>query len=514
MLAASYIFYATWDIRFLFLIILSTAVNYCCGIMMTKGHLTGRQRSSITAWVVLSCLFFILIRWNFSAIADAGRLDHVNWSGLISVSDGWGIFALVISLTALSNIAYPKLLNLDEQRRYTLLLWIGVAANLLILGIFKYFNFFLENTEWLLASMGMDPARYYLHLILPVGISFYTFKGIGYVVDVYRKSINAEQNYNDFALFISFFPALLAGPIDRAGSLLLQISCPRRITMEKTFRGIHLILYGLFKKVVIADGVVRTVNSVFGSPGQSSWMDVVIATFLFTIQIYCDFSGYTDIARGTAKLFGIDLMVNFRLPYFANSPKEFWSRWHISLSTWLRDYLYIPLGGNKNGRYQTYKNLMITMVLGGLWHGAAWNFVLWGAYHGVVMCAYRSFEFIKAAAQKSLVHQTTMVCVCFVLISYGWLLFRAPSIEKIFSLTSTLIFDFGNFTLSALKPRASALFGLPVLLAIEFVENAKGNQCFYKSIPIPAWTAIYAAMIFCLVIGMGTESTKFIYFNF
>ena len=272
----------------------------------------------------------------------------------------------------------------------------------------------------------MDPMRFHLNIVLPIGISFYTFKGIGYVIDVYRGNVELEHDYKNFALFIAFFPALLAGPIDRAKDLLQQITVKRKITQEQTLRGLHLIFYGLFKKVVIADGVVGTVNSVFGSTGQMSWIDVVVATVLFTLQIYCDFSGYTDIARGTAKLLGFNLMVNFRLPYFSQNPREFWSKWHISLSTWLRDYLYIPLGGNKHGKSNTYRNLMLTMVLGGLWHGAAWNFVLWGLYHGVVLCVHKAIKATKSTVgtQKNLITNIIKVTLFFSITCYGWLIFR------------------------------------------------------------------------------------------
>ena len=260
----------------------------------------------------------------------------------------------------------------------------------------------------------------------------------------------------------------------------------------------------------------RTVSSVFDSTGQASWIDVVVATLLFTIQIYCDFSGYTDMARGTAKLFGIDLMVNFNLPYFSKNPREFWSRWHISLSTWLRDYLYIPLGGNRQGTLKTNRNLIITMLLGGLWHGAAWNFVLWGLYHGVVLGIHRAIGSIRTAARehKTALYDVAKIAFFFIVICYGWLLFRAPSLDKIASLTSTLIFDFGNMDYGAAWPRLAAIIGLPILFIIELVEKIGNEKPFYTKMPVPAWTALYAAMIFNIAIGMTTESTQFIYMVF
>jgi alginate O-acetyltransferase complex protein AlgI len=516
LLVASYVFYATWDIRFVFLIVLSTILNYGCGIMIRDGKMSVRERAIASCWIVLSCFFFVVAHWNYLAIPRGTFGGFLDWGRITSWNRGWILFLTVCTLTLISNLLYSRLASITEERRRNLFLVIAVSTNLSILGLFRYFNFFVENVEWLLQGLNLDPTRFRLNIILPIGISFYTFKAIGYVVDVYRGEIEPEHRYTDLALFIGFFPALLAGPIDRPRGLLTQISVARKLTIEKTLRGLHLIFYGLFKKVVIADGVVRTVSSVYGSTGRVSWIDVVVATILFTIQIYCDFSGYTDMARGTAKLFGIDLMMNFKLPYFSKTPREFWSRWHISLSTWLRDYLYIPLGGNRLGTMKTYRNLMLTMVLGGLWHGAAWNFVLWGFYHGLVLTFHRAILSAKETVRVSerLWISFSKGVLFFFAVSYGWLLFRAPSFDKIVSLTSTLIFDFGNMNLGAVKPRAAALFGLPVFLCIEIIENATNGKSFYERLPIPAWTAIYASMIFGLVIGMSTESARFIYFNF
>lgn len=516
LLIASYVFYTWWDVRFLFLIVISTVVNYCCGIMIHNGEIGKRERTTASAWLVSSCFFFVAVQRIYLAISQGSIWTYFDWGMLTSWNNGWKIFLVVCAITLLANLVYSKVASVSEKSKRNLFLVIGVSTNILILSFFKYYNFFVDNIEWLLKGLNLDPTRFHLNIVLPIGISFYIFKGIGYLVDVYRGEVEPEHRYANFALFIAFFPALLAGPIDRAGNLLKQISAERKVTIEKTFRGLHLIFYGLFKKVVIADGVVRTVNSVFGSTGQLSWIDVVVATVLFTLQIYCDFSGYTDIARGTAKLFGIDLMINFKLPYFSSNPREFWSRWHISLSTWLRDYLYIPLGGNRHGTVKTYRNLILTMVLGGLWHGAAWNFVLWGLYHGVVLCVGRAIGTAKSAVERktSYLQRTIKTAFFFTLTCYGWLIFRSPSLEKVVNLSSTLIVEFGNFDFGAMPPRFAALFGLPVFLCIEIIENATDGKSFYKSLPIPIWTAIYASMIFGFVIGMSTESAQFIYFNF
>lgn len=516
LLAASYIFYAWWDVRFLFLIILSTVLNYCCGIYFRDGAIQFRQRMVFSAWLILAFVLTVLMQWKqlpgFREITNA----DFHWLALIGSPESWKMLLALTSSILLFNLLYPMVNSLTEKRKRGLFLFFGVAANLLILGFFKYFNFFIDNVVFIISGLNMDPSRFHLNIILPIGVSFFTFKGISYVVDTHRDHVKIKHTFFDFALYMSFFPSLLAGPIDRAHSFLHQICEKRNVNWEQTIRGIHLFIYGLFKKVVIADGVVRTVTSVFDSTGQASWIDVVVATVLYTIQIYCDFSGYTDMARGTAKLFGIDLMVNFRLPYFSKSPREFWNRWHISLSTWLRDYLYIPLGGNRSSKTKAYCNLIITMVLGGLWHGAAWSFVLWGLYHGIALCIHRAINTIRATAaqHKSIILDIAKMLLCFVVISYGWLLFRAPSLDKIVSLTSTLIFDFGNLHYGIAWPRLAAVMGLPILFIIEIIEKAEKEQPFYQKIPVPAWTALYAAIIFCIAIGMTTESTQFIYMVF
>ena len=426
------------------------------------------------------------------------------------------IFVIVCVIVILTNFLCSNIFLTHKNKRKLFFVTFGVAANLFILGFFKYYNFFIDNIEFLLKGLDFNPTRFHLNIILPIGISFFTFKGISYVVDVYRDIIDPEKRYVNFSLYIGFFPALLAGPLDRAKDLLPQFAVARKFNSENIFAGLHLFLYGLFKKVVIADGVVRTVHSVFGSSGQVSWIDVVVASFFFTIQIYCDFSGYTDMARGTAKFFGINLTLNFDLPYFSKNPQEFWKHWHISLSNWLRDYLYISLGGNRNGKGKTYRNLMITMALGGLWHGAAWNFILWGIYHGILLCIHRAVTSVKDLARtRWLFIINTIKIICFFVVTcYGWLLFRSESLKQIIDLTSVLIFDFGNISFGALRPRAAVVVGLPILLFIELVEYNSSGRKFYEKLPIPAWTAVYALMIFGLFLGMSNESAQFIYFNF
>jgi D-alanyl-lipoteichoic acid acyltransferase DltB (MBOAT superfamily) len=289
---------------------------------------------------------------------------------------------------------------------------------------------------------------------------------------------------------------------------------------------LYLIVLGFFKKVAIADGVSPVVDQIFATSGQVSWIDVVIGTVLFAVQIYCDFSGYTDIARGISKLFGINLVVNFNQPYFATNPQDFWRRWHISLSSWLRDYLYVPLGGNRGSLAFVCRNLMITMILGGLWHGAAWNFVLWGFYQGLTLCIYRIWieqtnrrspvqrsPQPQAEERRPLRHLIAMAGF-FVVICYGWLLFRAHSLAQIVKFSSLLVTDFGNLSYGAGMPRLSALLGISLLLAMEVTQYWKADTHFYQRFPVAFRGFLIAAMIVVTLTGLSNEPAQFIYFQF
>ncbi|MEO0660529.1 MAG: MBOAT family O-acyltransferase, partial [Planctomycetota bacterium] len=278
----------------------------------------------------------------------------------------------------------------DDERRRKRLVTASVLVNLGILGFFKYFDFFITETATLLEAMGLSPSVTTLRILLPVGISFYTFQTLSYTLDVYRRRMEPTRDLLGFALFVSFFPQLVAGPIERASRLLPQIESPRSVTASKVQAGLWLLVWGYFKKTVIADQAQVIAGPLFAADASTlSGLEPFTAVLAFTIHIYCDFSGYSDIARGLAKLMGFEFMLNFRLPYFATGPSDFWNRWHVSLSTWLRDYLYIPLGGNRGGHLSTYRNQFLVMALGGLWHGAAWPYVLWGSYHGVLLVIER-----------------------------------------------------------------------------------------------------------------------------
>jgi D-alanyl-lipoteichoic acid acyltransferase DltB (MBOAT superfamily) len=303
---------------------------------------------------------------------------------------------------------------------------LSVTTSLSILGFFKYANFFLDSLVELLATLGVQANRPALDVVLPVGISFYTFQAMSYAVDVYRGELRACRNYLDYLLYISFFPQLVAGPIERATRLLPQVVLPRpRLNLGAVLEGTKLIVVGFAQKVAIADVLATHVDRAFADPRTQGGTTLLFGLYAFALQIYCDFAGYSNIARGTAELLGFRLMRNFDQPYLATNITDFWRRWHISLSTWLRDYLYIPLGGNRRGARRTYVNLFVTMLLGGLWHGANWTFVVWGGLHGTYLALHKAL--FDPTRKRGVVWRLGGALVTFHLVCLAWVFFRAES---------------------------------------------------------------------------------------
>lgn len=400
----------------------------------------------------------------------------------------------------------------DRQRRW--LMWGSVGLNVIILCFFKYCNFFIDSFESLATRVGFGVDLPTLKLFLPIGISFYSFKTISYIVDVYRRKIEPESSVWNYALYLSFFPSLLAGPIDRASQLLPQIRQSRVFDADRLMRGLYLILFGFVKKVAIGDGIAPSTQAIFQGNAAASWADVVCAILLYSIQIYCDFSGYSDIARGIAKLFGFDLILNFKLPYVSLTPSEFWQRWHISLSTWLRDYLYISMGGNRKGDVNTYRNLMVTMTLGGLWHGATWNFVLWGVYQGAVLCLYK---LVAPNADKDLrvgLRPWLAWPIFMAFTGYGWLLFGVTELGRIQELTLTLLTGWGNLALAMPKPPIAALLGIGLLIVYEIAELLAKRPQFYQQLRRPVRGLLYGLLLFLLLMGVDNAPAQFIYTQF
>ena len=307
----------------------------------------------------------------------------------------------------------------DDQRRRRALIAASLCMNLGLLGFFKYYGFFVSSAEELLSGLGLAVSVPLLKVVLPAGISFFTFQTMSYTIDVYRRQLEPQRNFLDFAVFVGFFPQLVSGPIVRATQFLPQLTVPRVLANVDVRRALVLFAVGYFKKACVADHIAAAIDPVFAHPSQFDAIARSLSALLYSIQIYCDFSGYTDMALGAAALLGYDLAVNFEAPYFSTSLREFWQRWHISLSTWLRDYLYIPLGGNRGGPYRAARNLMLTMLLGGLWHGANWTFILWGFLHGAALVVHRFWVSFRARRTPSASASPAVEVLCW-LGTFAW----------------------------------------------------------------------------------------------
>ena len=411
---------------------------------------------------------------------------------------------LLGSYTALNYIAARRIeTDPNNARKY---LWLAITAQLGALAFFKYTGFFVESISEVLDTVGLANFESTLKIILPVGISFYTFQSLGYVIDVYTKRTFARGSLIDTALFVSFFPQLVAGPIERASVLLPQFERRRRFDADRTASGISLIAWGLFKKLVIADNIGMIVDRIFSSAepgGTLLWVGVLA----FGVQILADFSGYTDIARGSARILGIELSVNFRHPWLATSPADFWRRWHITLSSWLRDYVYIPLGGNRNGRYSLATSLVITFVLGGLWHGAAWNFVLWGLLHSSLILISR------AASQLKLnIPVMPATLITFIIISASWLLFREGDVAYIVDNTLDSTADL-RFALGI--GITTLIYSLPIWLHA-IIDRPSISSIWTRNdvSRTVALTAFTLTSFLAILLLRADTSAEFIYFRF
>lgn len=395
----------------------------------------------------------------------------------------------------------------------------NVILNLFILCIFKYFNFFAESFANLLKCFGLQVDVVTLYLVLPVGISFYTFQALSYTIDVYRGNVKATRDPIAFFAFISFFPQLVAGPIERATNLLPQFLKPRTFDYALAVEGMKQILWGLFKKMIIADRCADIVNKVWANYTDHNTYMLVLAAFLFAFQIYGDFSGYSDIAIGTSKLFGVRLMTNFRTPYFSTSIAEFWRRWHISLNTWFVDYVYIPLGGSRKGYAKKFRNTLIIFLLSGVWHGANWTFFFWGLYHALlflpIMLLGKTKNKISAIDCKIVISNYPKIffkiTVTFLLVVFGWIIFRANSIHDFCCFIQSI---FQNLYIEEVInfPKKTCAFIFIMLLIEWFTRNKKFGLDFYVPTRILRWL-MYLAFIFVMLIYAGNQS-EFIYFQF
>jgi len=457
-------------------------------------------------------LFYLLLRKQYKA---QNILLLIGSYAFYAYFD-WRLLSILIGCTLINYFLAIVIQGSSSIGRRKLLLAMSLVANLSMLGFFKYFNFFADNVVHFLNLVGLHPGEVTLKILLPLGISYYSFMALGYMIDVYRKKLPATRNLLNFALFMSFFPYIASGPIGRAPDLLPQFASPRKINVQHIDTGILLVVWGYFQKMVIADNLGILADRIFNGYTQYQGLDVVIGILAFTVQIYCDFSGYTDIARGIAKLMGFDLMVNFRLPYFALNPRDFWLRWHISLSSWLRDYLYIPLGGDRMGQGRTYLNLGLTMVLCGLWHGAAWTYIIWGAYHGLALIMHRLFERSRALKARWVgklrgVLVPLQMAGMFAVVAFGWLIFRCTSLDQL----SYMIRHAG------LRLSANSLnfgydlffFSLPLIL-VSLYQYFSGNLLAIQKLNPWIRIPIYSFFMVGIIVFGVRQSMEFIYFRF
>jgi alginate O-acetyltransferase complex protein AlgI len=431
----------------------------------------------------------------------------------------WRFLFLLIFSTLLDYYTGIKMSEATSQGKKRFWFWLSVGVNLGFLGIFKYYNFFAVSFSEALSHLGFQANFWTLQVILPVGISFYTFHGLSYVIDIYNDRIKPERNFIHYSVFVCFFPLLVAGPIERATHLLPQILRKREFEYEKAVDGLRQILWGLFKKIVIADNCATYANDIFNSYQIQSASTLLIGAIFFAFQIYGDFSGYSDIAIGTARLFGIELLRNFAYPYFSRDIAEFWRRWHISLTTWFRDYVYIPLGGSRGGRWVSVRNTFIIFLLSGFWHGANWTFIAWGAFHALLflplLLLQKNRKNTNLIAEGRLLPNLTEVVqmlTTFMFVVIGWIFFRAPSITAAFGYIGGLfdksIIRLPNVDLSKILPL------ILILLVVEWIQRGKKHGLEIHSIRSHVFKfAIYFSFI-VLIIVFGGKSDTFIYFQF
>ncbi len=430
----------------------------------------------------------------------------------------WRFTFLLLISTVVDFFVGRSLHVATEVNRRKMLLTISVCVNLGILGFFKYFNFFIDSAVGLLEFMNFESNRPVLNVILPVGISFYTFQTMSYTIDIYKKKMEPTRNMIDFALFVSFFPQLVAGPIERAKVLIPQVVRPRVVTKDDLITGLNLMAIGYFKKVAIADNMAPIVSNAFSNPGSLTSGELLTGLYAFSFQIYGDFSGYSDIARGVARLLGFELMINFNAPYLSRSITEFWRRWHISLSSWLRDYLYISLGGNRHGSLMTYRNLFLTMLLGGLWHGAAWTMVVWGAMHGIYLAVHKLLlgdKKLDVSWPNSFVGwlvNLVKIVITFHMVALTWIMFRASSF------TSGMEYINGIFAFDdTFNIAGNVLFAALLIVIVDIAQTKTGNHTWIITKPRPVkyvlLQVLFISAVAAAIFQINTV-VPFIYFQF
>lgn len=469
---------------------------------------------------IVFCLYWFLFKKSLKAqnvlLLIASYFFYACWD--------WRFLFLLVFSTLLDYYTGLMICNTDSKNTKKFWFWFSISVNLGFLGVFKYYNFFAESFAAGLNTIGLQVNPWTLQLILPIGISFYTFHGLSYVIDIYKERIKAEENFIDYSLFVSFFPLLVAGPIERATHLLPQIQKKRKFDYKIAVDGLRQILWGLFKKVVIADQCAEYANLIFNDSSDYSGSTLVVGAIFFAFQIYGDFSGYSDIALGTARLFGIDLLKNFAFPYFSRDIAEFWRRWHISLSTWFRDYLYIPLGGSKGGTWMKIRNTFIIFLVSGFWHGANWTFIMWGFLNALYILPSIIFktnrnnlDVVAGGSYLPTFKELFSMILTFSLTVFAWIFFRAENlghaVTYIKGIFSRSLFEIPNFSSIGVSPVLFIL--LFFFLTLEWIGREQNYAIeklgFTWSRPV-RWT-LYYTIIYAVFYFAGSEQ-QFIYFQF
>ncbi len=457
-------------------------------------------------FLAISVLFFSFkpkYRWILLLIAS--YFFYMYWK--------WEYIILIIFSTLIDYYCGIKMSQREDKKERLPYLLLSLISNLGLLFIFKYLDFFTFSINGIMGTS--IPSA---DLLLPMGISFYTFQTISYSIDIYKGNIQCERHFGKFALYVSFFPQLVAGPIERASHLIPQLKQNKNtLKYYNVISGLMQVIIGFFKKVVIADLMAIYVQSIYGNYELYTGFTLIFATYLFAIQIYCDFSGYTDIAIGCSRILGYDLMENFQQPYFSKSITEFWRRWHISLSTWLRDYLYIPLGGNRFGKILTYRNLILTMLLGGVWHGSSWNFIIWGLLHGLYLAIEKLTKFPDFIERKSKFIKFISSIAMFHLVCFSWVFFRSETLEKAIGIINRIftLDYFFNLQIKDTGVFASILVTTAFFILLEvfvfrklLLRNSEYSPNIYK------WVSLKALLCLLIVLFGISEGSQFIYFQF
>ncbi len=452
------------------------------------------------------------LKWQNILVAFASYVFYGWWD--------WRFLSLILFSTLIDYFIGINLGKTEAPVKRKILLWVSILVNLGFLGFFKYYNFFLDNFKSAFSIAGYELNSNSLNIILPVGISFYTFQTLSYTIDVYKKRLEPTKDFISFAAFVSFFPQLVAGPIERASNLLPQFYKQRKFKYSQGVDGMRQILWGLFKKVVIADNCAVYANHIFENSADMSGSTLLLGAIFFTFQIYGDFSGYSDIAIGTARLFGFNLMQNFAFPYFSRDIAEFWRRWHISLSTWFRDYLYIPLGGSKGGTWMQVRNTFIIFIVSGFWHGANWTFIVWGALNAIyflpLLLTNKNRQNLEVVAENSYLpslKEFGQMSLTFFLTVIAWVFFRAENIGHAVNYLGGM---FSESLLSFPEIGSKRVFLLiPIFIIIEWFgrKGQYGLQTIGINWPKPLKIGLYYS-IFVIIFLFSEKSAEFIYFQF